>query len=210
MIVTGGGKMGIDKDILKRLNEQNIKVFTINDIIDLGSYDNLRKILERMTKSGILRRLIRGVYEIPKYNKTFNMIAPPSIDEIAKALARNFNWDIYPSGNYALNILGVSTQIPSKYIYISSGPNRKYEYEGNIIVFKHATLKETNSFSYITNIVIQAFKELGKDNITDDIIKLICQKFSSDEINLICEEAKKTTIWIYQNILRLKEVNIHE
>ena len=202
--------MGIDKDILKRLNEQNIKVFTINDIIDLGSYDNLRKILERMTKSGILRRLIRGVYEIPKYNKTFNTIAPPSIDEIAKALARNFNWDIYPSGNYALNILGVSTQIPSKYIYISSGPNRKYEYEGNIIVFKHATLKETNSFSYITNIVIQAFKELGKDNITDDIIKLICQKFSSDEIKLICEEAKKTTIWIYQNILRLKEVNIHE
>ena len=202
--------MGIDKDILKRLNEQNIKVFTINDIIDLGSYDNLRKILERMTKSGILRRLIRGVYEIPKYNKTFNTIAPPSIDEIAKALARNFNWDIYPSGNYALNILGVSTQIPSKYIYISSGPNRKYEYEGNIIVFKHATLKETNSFSYITNIVIQAFKELGKDNITDDIIKLICQKFSSDEIKLICEEAKKTTIWIYQNILRLKEVKIHE
>lgn len=202
--------MTIDKDILNRLNEQNISVFTINDIIDLGSYDNLRKILERMTKSGILRRLIRGVYEIPKYNKTFNMIAPPSIDEIAKALARNFNWDIYPSGNYALNILGVSTQIPSKYIYISSGPNRKYEYEGNIIVFKHATLKETNSFSYITNIVIQAFKELGKDNITDDIIKLICQKFSSDEIKLICEEAKKTTIWIYQNILRLKEVKIHE
>ena len=202
--------MTIDKDILNRLNEQNISVFTINDIIDLGSYDNLRKILERKTKSGTLRRLIRGVYEIPKYNKTFNMIAPPSIDEIAKALARNFNWDIYPSGNYALNILGISTQIPSKYIYISSGPNRKYEYEGNIIFFKHATLKETNSFSYITNIVIQAFKELGKDNITDEIIKLIRQKFSSDEINLICEEAKKTTIWIYQNILRLKEVNIHE
>ena len=202
--------MTIDKDILNRLNEQNISVFTINDIIDLGSYDNLRKILERKTKSGTLRRLITGVYEIPKYNKTFNMIAPPSIDEIAKALARNFNWDIYPSGNYALNILGISTQIPSKYIYISSGPNRKYEYEGNIIFFKHATLKETNSFSYITNIVIQAFKELGKDNITDEIIKLIRQKFSSDEINLICEEAKKTTIWIYQNILRLKEVNIHE
>ena len=202
--------MTIDKDILNRLNEQNISVFTINDIIDLGSYDNLRKVLERMTKSSILRRLIRGVYEIPKYNKTFNMIAPPSIDGIAKALARNFNWDIYPSGNYALNILGISTQIPSKYIYISSGPNRKYEYEGNIIFFKHATLKETNSFSYITNIVIQAFKELGKGNITDDIIKLIRQKFSSDEINLICEEAKKTTIWIYQNILRLKEVNIHE
>lgn len=57
--------MTIDKDILNRLKEQNISVFTINDIIDLGSYDNLRKTLERMTKSGTLRRLIRGVYEIP-------------------------------------------------------------------------------------------------------------------------------------------------
>lgn len=76
----GGEKITIDKDIINRLNEQNISVFTINDIIDLGSYDNLRKILERMTKSSILRRLIRGVYEILKYNKTFNMIDPPSID----------------------------------------------------------------------------------------------------------------------------------
>lgn len=48
---------------------------------------------------------------------------------------------------------------------------RRNEYEENVIIFKHATLKETNSFSYITNIVIQAFKELGKDNITDEIIK---------------------------------------
>ncbi len=79
-IVTDGGKKAIDKDILNRFNEQNITLFTINDIIDLDSYDNLRNILERMTKSSILRRLIRGVYEIPKYNKTFNMIAQPSID----------------------------------------------------------------------------------------------------------------------------------
>ncbi len=202
--------MAIDKEILKRLNKRNISIFTINDIIDLGSYDNLRKTLERMTKANILRRLIRGVYEIPKYNKTFNMIAPPSIDAIAKAVGRNFNWNIYPSGNYALNILGISTQVPAKYIYISSGPNRKYEYEGNVIIFKHATLKETNSFSYITNIVIQAFKELGKDNITDEIIGLIHKKLSNKELNLICEEAKKTTIWIYQNILRLKEGGNHE
>ena len=97
--------MSVEKDILYRLNKQNISVFTANDIIDLTSYDNLRKSLERMTKAGIIRRLIRGVYEIRKYNKTFNTIAAPSIDEIAKALARNFNWDIYPSGNYALNIL---------------------------------------------------------------------------------------------------------
>ena len=58
--------MSVEKDILYRLNKQNISVFTANDIIDLASYDNLRKSLERMTKAGIIRRLIRGVYEICK------------------------------------------------------------------------------------------------------------------------------------------------
>ncbi len=198
--------MKLATEIINRLRELNINVFTVNDIIDMGSYDNLRKVLERMVKAGTIRRLIRGVYDIPKYNKTFNMLTPPSLDEIAKALARNFNWDIYPSGNYALNLLGISTQIPSKYIYISSGPNRKYEYEGNTIIFKHASLKETNSFSYKTNIVIQAFKELGNDNIDDHVIECIKNKFNKEEIEDICLEARKTTIWIYNNILRCKEV----
>lgn len=197
--------MKLATEIINRLRDLNINVFTVNDIIDMGSYDNLRKVLERMVKAGTIRRLIRGVYDIPKYNKTFNMLTPPSLDEIAKALARNFNWDIYPSGNYALNLLGISTQIPSKYIYISSGPNRKYEYEGNTIIFKHASLKETNSFSYKTNIVIQAFKELGNDNIDDHVIECIKNKFNKEEIEDICLEARKTTIWIYNNILRCKE-----
>ena len=197
--------MKLSTEILNRLNELNINVFTVNDIIDMSSYDNLRKVLERMVKAGTIRRLIRGVYDIPKYNKKFNMLTPPSLDEVAKALARNFNWDIYPTGNYALNLLGISTQIPSKYIYISSGPNRKYEYEGNSIIFKHASLKETNSFSYKTNIVIQAFKELENENISDHVIECVKSKFNKEEIEDICSEARRTTIWIYNNILRCKE-----
>lgn len=198
--------MNLSEKIIDRINELKIEAFTVNDIIDLGTYDNLRKTLERMVKQKKIRRLIRGVYDIPKLNNTFNILNPPSIDGVAKALARSFNWDISPSGNYALNILGLSTQVPSKYVYISSGPYREYIVDNLVIEFRHASLKEIKSFSYNTNLVIQSLKELGKDNITDDILKIISNKFTFDEILKICDEAKHTTIWIYVNILKIRGI----
>ena len=198
--------MRLNDKIIKKVMELKLDAFTVSDVIDLDSYDNLRKTLERMTKTNKIRRLMRGVYDIPKYNKTFNMFMPPSIEGIAQAIARSLNWNIYPSGNYALNILGLSTQVPSKYTYISSGPYKTYEFEGVIIEFKHASLKETNSFSYNTNLVIQALKILGKDNVTIKVLKKIKSVFSSEELCEICNEAKNTTIWIYEKISKLKEI----
>lgn len=198
--------MNLQDKILNKLNEIKIDTFTITDIIELDSYDNLRKSLERMVKNNKIRRIFRGVYDVPKLNQTFNMLYPPSIDGITKALARNFNWDIYPTGNYALNLLGVSTQVPSKYIYISSGPYKKYEYEQTVIEFKHGSLKITKQYSYNTNLVIQALKELGKENVTNDILRKIGDNFTLEELSKICTEAKNTTIWIYQYILKIKEI----
>ena len=193
-------------DIIELVNRNKYEAFSIKDVISLSSYDNLRKNLERMTKEGSIRRIIRGIYDIPKYNNIFNMYNVPSINGVANALARNFNWNIYPSGNAALNILGLSTQIPSKYIYISSGPYRKYECENIIIEFKHASQNETNSFSYNTNLIIQALKELGKDNVNDEVLSMISKKYSSIELNNIIEEAQNTTIWIYYKIKRMGEL----
>ena len=83
--------MRLQNEILLKVDQLQLEAFTINDILELGTYDNLRKTLERMTKNNVIRRLIRGVYDVPKINKTFNMVSPPSIDGIAKALARSFN-----------------------------------------------------------------------------------------------------------------------
>lgn len=201
-----GDDIMLKDEIIELVNRNKYEAFSIKDVISLSSYDNLRKNLERMTKEGSIRRIIRGIYDIPKYNNIFNMYNVPSINGVANALARSFNWNIYPSGNAALNILGLSTQIPSKYIYISSGPYRKYECENIIIEFKHASQNETNSFSYNTNLIIQALKELGKDNVNDEVLSMISKKYSSIELNNIIEEAQNTTIWIYYKIKRMGEL----
>ena len=172
--------MNTQEFIINKLNSEGINVFTVNDLIGIADYDTLRKNLERMTKDNIIKRIIRGVYYLPKYNKTFNTYSIYNIDDVAKAIARWSNWVICPSGNYALNILGLSTQIPNKYTYISSGPYRKYDIEGSLIEFKNVSQKQINNYSYMTLLVIQAIKEIGKDNISDNDLLTIKKKLKEE------------------------------
>lgn len=198
--------MNTQERMIEKLNSEGINAFTVNDLIGIADYDALRKNLERMNKDNIIKRIIRGVYYIPKYNKTFNSYSIYNIDDVAKAIARWSNWIICPTGNYALNILGLSTQIPSKYSYISSGPYRKYDIEGTLIEFKSVSQKQINNYSYMTLLVIQAIKEIGKDNISDNDLLIIKKKLKEDEIKKLYIESKQTIIWIYNVIKRMKEL----
>ena len=96
--------------------------FVILDFCDLTDYDTAKKSLLRLEEKGKIQRIIRGVYYNPRFSQLLQEYEAPSVDEVAKALARNYNWTIAPSGNAALNQLGLSTQVPAKWIYISDGP----------------------------------------------------------------------------------------
>lgn len=198
--------MNTKENILAKLKKEGISVFTVNDLIGIADYDTLRKNLERMNKDNIIKRIIRGVYYIPKYNKSFNAYSVYNIDEVAKAIARWSNWIICPSGNYALNLLGLSTQVPSKYSYISSGPYRRYDIDDNVIEFKNVSQKQINNYSYMTLLVIQAIKEIGKDNISDSDLIAIKKKLTEEEFKKLYEESKQTVIWIFNVIQRMKEL----
>ncbi len=71
---------------------------------------------------------MRGVYDKPAYSNLLQEVAAPDPEQIAEALARSYNWTIAPSGNTALNLLGLSTQVPANWVFISSGPYKKYEF----------------------------------------------------------------------------------
>ena len=96
-------KSNLQKSILERISKENLGAFTSTDFLDLASYDAIRKSLDRLEDSKKIRRVIRGVYDKPSLNKTFNMFESPKIEDIAYAIARQNNWSICPTGNYALN-----------------------------------------------------------------------------------------------------------
>lgn len=195
----------LQKSILERISKENLGAFTASDFLDLARHDAIRKTLDRLEDCGEIRRVIRGVYDMPSFNKNFKMFEPPKIDAIAYAIARQNNWYICPSGNYALNKLGLSTQVPAQYLFVSNGPYASYFIEGTQLIFKHTTNKEITSFSYITQLVIQAIKAIGREKILSDDILHLKKILNSKDKKTLLSESRKTSIWIYEIIKKICE-----
>lgn len=175
-------------------------IFVTSDFKDLASTDAANKALLRLEKAGLIRRILFGVYEYPEYNEFLGEYVESSPDMVAHALARKFGWTIVPCGDTALNMLGLSTQVPAVWLYVSDGTYKEYTYGNTVIRFKRTTNKEISKISYKTALVIQALKALGKENITDEIINQIASVTTGKEKTAMFVEAKYATSWIYDVI----------
>ena len=176
------------------------EVFIISDFSDLADEATVRKALSRLEEDGKIRRIMRGVYENPKFNDFLGEYVKPHPDKIAKALARNYGWTVVPCGDTALNMLGLSTQVPAVWLYVSDGNYREYTCGNFVIQFKRTTNKEISKISFKTALVIQAIKALGKDKITGDVIEKIQSLTTDKEKEQMFVEAKYATTWIYDVI----------
>lgn len=184
-------------------NIPNGQAFVISDFTDNFEYRTIQKSLERLADSGKIRRIMRGVYDKPYYSEILQAYSAPSIYEVAKAIARNYNWNIVPSGVHALNMLGLSTQVPYTCEFVSDGPYRNYNVYGNKIIFYHKNNKEINGLSFKSALVIQAIRALGKENITKKEKRILSSMLSDDEKKVLLSEAKFTTTWIYSIIKQI-------
>lgn len=178
-------------------------VFVTSDFADIADTNTIRQSIYRLVNDGTLRRILQGVYEKPKYSKLLEEYVAADPDAVAKALARSYHWTIAPCGNTALNLLGLSTQVTAVWSYISDGPYKTYEWNSTKLEFKHRTNKEITGLSYITSLVIQALKTLGRSNVTSDIIKTLSEKLSDDEKQACLKEASESTDWVYDTIRKI-------
>ena len=184
-----------------RINESEIgTVFVAMDFVDISDKTNINAYLARLVDEGLVRRILRGVYDKPEFNEFLGEFVAPAPDKVANALARNFGWTIVPCGDTALNLLGLSTQVPATWVYVSDGTYKEYTYDNTTIQFKRTTNKEVSKLSYKTALVIQALKALGKDKIDDAVISRLRKLLTEEEKKAMLDEAKAATSWIYEYI----------
>ena len=178
-------------------------VFVTSDFSDLATTYAANGALRRLEKSGDIRQIMRGIYERPKYSELLKEEVAPSADSVAQAIARNYGWTIVPSGLTALNMLGLSTQVPATWEYVSDGSYKTYSYGNVTLKFKKVSNKEISNLSYKTALVIRALKAIGRGNVTEDDIKEIRSRLTADEKKTALEEARHTTAWIYNEMKRI-------
>lgn len=103
-------------------------------------------------------------------------------------------WAILPSGETALNLLGISTQVPAQWQYFSDGPSKTYERQAGTLAFKHRPNKETTLLSPKTALLVQALKALGEKRVDDSVVDTLRAKFDQKELERAAREARYATI----------------
>ncbi|HBP38756.1 MAG TPA: hypothetical protein DD640_08465 [Clostridiales bacterium] len=176
-------------------------VFIPSDFFDIAESVKINMCLDRLQVTGYLQRIMRGIYVKPRFSELMNKYIPPRTDDVAKAIARNYGWTIVPCGDTALNLLRLSAQVPAVWLYVSDGPYKEYEADGMTLKFKHTdNKKELINISYITALVVQALKALGKGNVSDKEIRGLSKLLSEEEKTKMLDEAKRVTAWVYDFI----------
>ena len=174
--------------------------FSQIDFSDLGSRASIDIALHRLEKKGTIRRISRGLYEYPRFSSFLDTMIGPDMDEAARAVARKFKWEVIPNGPTALNILGVSTQVPSKYVYISNGPNRTFQILGTELVFRHQEARQTVFEHAESALIVQALRSLGKNNITIEAARKIRNRYDEKKWSRIIKDTAAVASWIHDEI----------
>ena len=181
------------------------KAFSAKDFLDIGSRGTVDMALSGLTRRGTIRRIRRGLYDMPKVNPALGGKLSPDIDEAARAIARRQRWKIVPEGAWAANLLGLSTQVPSKIIYLTDGPNNEVLIGRRTIHFKHARPKAMAGLDGKFALVVQAMRHLGKEAVGPREIKTLRATLSPAEKRKLVRDTRFGVDWIYDVAKKIAE-----
>jgi hypothetical protein len=179
------------------------KIFFAKDFSDIGNDELINKALFRLEKNNLLIRLSHGVYLYPFVDKELGVMLPAP-ETVAKAIAKRDNARILPTGNHAMNLLGLSTQVPMNVVYITDGSPRKVSIGRRKITFKKTSPRNFMYKGKIIPLIVSALKTIGKDNVTIEYINRLDEILSeSEDKQLLLNDANHAPAWIKKTLIPL-------
>src|SRR5690606_17303159 len=184
------------------------EIFFLDDFIKYGSSENIRKVLSRLEEEGIVIRLAQGIYLKPKKDPLLGVIYPTT-EEIAKQIAQRDKARIAPTGVMALFLLGLTTQIPLKAVYLTDGSQREIKIGKRSIKFKKTVPRSFAIKDGLLHLIVQAFKEVGQEGITEDFLEKITFSIRRLESKVVDTQLRFAPVWIQKIIANLYKSNNH-
>ena len=177
-------------------------VFSPTDFLDLGSRGAVDKALSRMAATGRIRRVARGLYDVPRHHPIVGVTAP-SVDKVARALAGKAGMRLQPTGAYAANLLGLSDQVPAKVVFLTDGRSKRVRLGKLDIVLKQTSPRNMATAGRISGLVIQALRYLGKMHVNGDTVKRLDRRLSPHDRKQLAKDLAYAPAWIVDVMRRL-------
>ena len=188
--------MSIDNKVEHKVkNCKEGSILFSEDFYVLGNVGAVKIALHRLVKKGQLKRLARGIFVKPKYSELVGEVIPTT-EEVAKAIAKRDKARIMPTGSFAMNILGLSTQVPLKLVYLTDGSPRKITIGKRTILFKKTTPKNLSLKGGISRLVVQALKEIGQDKATEVELRKIQELLKKEDHKKLKHDITMAPQWI--------------
>lgn len=170
-------------------------VFTPDHFKDIGSRNTIASALKRYKQKGTIRQLARGLYDYPRIDPELGVIQP-SMEALTKALEGRDATRMQPTGAYAANLLGLTTQVPTKIAFLTDGSPRTVQVGNRQITLKQTTPRNMATAGRISGLVIQALRHLGQQNVNDQIISRLNRRLDADDKAQLLKDVRYAPAWI--------------
>jgi hypothetical protein len=182
----------INKQIESKVKRSKAgQIFLPSDFKDLGTSTAIRKTLSRLVEQKVLVRMGQGIYVVPIHDKVFGEVLP-SVEEIAAAIAKKERVKIMPTGQYALNKMGLSTQVPMKIIFLTNGTKKNITIGKSSIVFQPTTTKKLAMVGTISSLLFLGLEGLDLIQLTNSEIEKIISLLKKEDAKKLKHDMKLT------------------
>lgn len=150
-------------------------VCTPKDFLDLGARAAVDQALSRLVKRSQLRRVGRGLYDLPRISQVLKKPVPADLDASVDAIARRYSVKIMSDGLVAANQLGLTNAVPAKASYWTDGATRQVRIGQRTVQLKHVKPSLMQWDDRVAGPVVSALMWLGptlaKDSTTIDQLR---------------------------------------
>jgi len=186
----------IDRQVVNRMvADKTGLVFTPADFLDFGSRDAVDQALSRNCRLGVIRKVARGLYDVPRNDLVLGVLSPRP-DAVARALAQRDAVRLQPSGAFAANLLGLSDQVPMRMVFLTDGRARHIQVGKNQIVFRKVASRQMAAAGRISGDVIQALRWIGRNHIDNDIIARLRRRLKPGQKIQLLKDLRFAPSWV--------------
>jgi len=192
--------MSLSDDILRRLKRaEPDRVFTRSDFLDLGSTDAIGMALQRMARAGKLRRVGRGLYDIPRTHPLLGELSASS-DAIAAAIARRDGIRLQPTEAAAANLLNLSEQVPTRIVYHTDRRRRTVKVGQRTIEFRERSRRKMAAAGRAGGLVMSALRSLGRQHVTPEHLAHLRKLLKPSDCRRLLKDLRFAPAWMHPHM----------
>lgn len=181
-------------------------MFTPSDFLDLAERPAFDQALSRLASGGKLRRLARGLYDLPELHSRLGPLSPDP-DDVARALARETGSKVQIAGPRAAHLLGLTTQVPAQSNYLTNGPSRRVVLGKRVVDLRHASPKHLILPGSAAGTVVQALRHLGPTR-ADDVVRVAARSLSATDKKRLGASVRQAPAWMRPMLLTIAAIEL--